>query len=72
MNREDNVAGHLVVINVRLDALRAAIDSGIWDDVKFQYDRVLRAEQKLERSEAKRSSHRMFGDALPVTVRGKQ
>lgn len=43
------VAAHYPVIDTRLDALNWAIRSGDQDQVKFQFDRVRRAVDKLGR-----------------------
>lgn len=39
--------GKIIVLDVRLDQLRRAIDSQSWDDTRWQYDRVHRAFEKV-------------------------
>jgi hypothetical protein len=46
-----SLAGKVIVINVRMEALRAAIIERDWDAVEFQYDRVLRSVLKLREHE---------------------
>lgn len=38
------------IVMIRLEALENAIRGRDWDDVEFQYDRVLRSVQKAQRN----------------------
>jgi hypothetical protein len=38
---------NLAVLCIRLETLRAAIESRSWAEVEFQYDRVLSVSQKM-------------------------
>lgn len=40
--------GHVAVIDIRMEVLAGAIRSRDWEQVEFQYDRVLHAVSKLK------------------------
>lgn len=46
----DDSSGCLVIMRVRMGQLRIAIQGGDWDCVEWEFDRVLRALAKLERT----------------------
>lgn len=48
MNDIRRIKGKLTTLHERLVMLKAAIDHGDTDDIKFQYDRVLSVMKKIE------------------------
>lgn len=52
---ERALAGHIAVIDMRLDALKSAIESGDREQIEFQFDRVRRAVSKLDREYGSRA-----------------
>lgn len=44
-------SGHTAIIGVRMEALKLAIIQRDWQQVEWEYDRVLRAIAKLERED---------------------
>jgi hypothetical protein len=48
-SRPPGTDGRIIVTSVRLESLRQAIRGRAWCEVEFEYDRVLRAFQKLSR-----------------------
>lgn len=45
---EAKLRGHVVIVNVRLNALRAAITERDWERVEWEYDRVTSSVGKLD------------------------
>ena len=50
MSQHNRILGQMRVVDVRWEALHSAIVERNWEQVEFQYDRVGRALDKLERT----------------------